>query len=42
MIFLQIAIIILAILLIVNIILTLKVGKKGESNELAEIKLMAL
>jgi len=42
MIFLQIAIIILAILLIVNIILTLKAGKKEESNELTEIKLMAL
>jgi len=38
MIFLQIAIIIVAFLLIVNIILTLKAGKKGESNELAEIK----
>jgi len=38
MIFLQIAIIILAILLIVNIILTLKAGKKEESNELTEIK----
>ena len=42
MIFFQIAIIIVAILLIVNIILTLKVGKKEESNELTEIKLMAL
>ena len=38
MIFLQIAIIILAILLIVNIILTLKACKKEESNELTEIK----
>jgi len=32
----------LTILLIVNIILSLKAGKKDENNELAEIKLMAL
>ena len=32
----------LTILLIVNIILTLKAGKKEESNELTEIKFMAL
>jgi len=38
MIFLQIAIVVVAILLIVNIILTLKAGKKDESSELTEIK----
>jgi len=32
----------LAILLIANIILTLKAGKKEERNELTEIKLVAL
>jgi len=42
MIFLQIAIIIVAFLLIVNIILTLKAGKKKESNELTEIKTLVV
>lgn len=38
MLLLQISIILIAILLIVNIILTIKVGKKEASNELTEIK----
>ena len=41
MLLIQISIIFIAILLIINIILTLKVGNKEESNELAEIKLIA-
>ncbi len=38
MLFIQISIIVTAILLIANIILTLKAGKKEENNDLAEIK----